>query len=75
MKERNKIEVSERLCLILNLHMDEPFEIEGQYHSNPYVITKREGRTVLISQKSGEDIHSWILIDLINTFGNKIIRK
>ena len=51
---------------MLGVMIDEPFNIVGQHHSNPYVLTYENNNMVLKSIKSGEHIHSWILIKIIN---------
>ena len=51
---------------ILGIEIDKRFNIEGQYLSNPYVITYENNIMVFKSLKTDEEIHSRILIKIIN---------
>lgn len=51
---------------ILGIEIDKPFNIFGQHYSNPYVVTYENDIMVFKSCKTGEEIHSWILIKIIN---------
>ena len=54
-----------KICEISGVELDEKFNVQGQYYSNPYVIKYMLDTLLFVSDKTGEDIASWIMIKLI----------
>lgn len=51
---------------ILGVKINKPFNIIGQNWSNPYVVMYKNNIMIFKSLKTGKEIHSWILIKIIN---------
>lgn len=53
-----------KICELLNVKIDVPFNIVGQNYSNPYVFRQRGSFITLIS-KTGEEAHNWVICNLL----------
>lgn len=54
-----------KICEILNVQLDKPFNIKGQNFSNPYHF-KQDGVFTILYNRLDEEVHNWVVCNLIN---------
>lgn len=53
-----------KICEVLGVNIDQPFNIEGQHISNPYVF-KQTGTFITLKNCAGETVSSWVICGLL----------